>query len=273
MRVAHDVSGSGNAFDASPLNLSAPRASRHRRGRLAARALLVVGLLACPLLFERRSAASNPDETDALWVAHAQGAAALALPDASVLLELTDLVDARAVAVDSRRQRVWVYAPGMLRAYSPTGQVLLSAPVPPAGTKADRAALCVTGDGAVWIAVGAAAHLFTDSGQIAATVTLAEQVRSAEADLPRGTLWIGSDETLTAFDVEAGTPLHVIDLGRKAGLTDLGVDAATGEVWIATKDDVRRYAVSGQLVLQAGARKVERIAADELGGAWGLTDK
>ncbi len=100
----------------------------------------LVGLgLACPV-----TAASD---IDALWVAESDGAVQISAADGSLLVEVTEVSDVRAVAVDIRRSRIWLLAHGSLLALDLEGEPVLETSVAaPSSVHSELAVHPVDGD-------------------------------------------------------------------------------------------------------------------------------
>ncbi|MES9828583.1 MAG: hypothetical protein ABW201_09995 [Candidatus Thiodiazotropha sp.] len=62
------------------------------------------------------------DQVNALWVAESTGVIKVATADGSILLEIEDDGDPRAVSVDQANSKIWVYGNDTLRAYGFDGK-------------------------------------------------------------------------------------------------------------------------------------------------------
>jgi hypothetical protein len=68
----------------------------------------------------------NPDSVDALWVAHSDGLRKVSATDGTMLLDMAEAQDARAVAVDGQRGVLWAYRASALWAYRFNGTPVIS---------------------------------------------------------------------------------------------------------------------------------------------------
>jgi hypothetical protein len=96
-------------------------------------------------------AVSAAADTEALWVAEAEGTVKISTADGILLAEITEVTDVRAAAVDLRRSTVWLVAAGDLHAFGFDGQPALTIPVGVPGSIHAELAIHPA-DGAVWMA-------------------------------------------------------------------------------------------------------------------------
>ena len=76
------------------------------------------------------SATTDPLTDDALWLVTEAGVAKVNKANGQVGLQVAETSKPRAAAVDEKRALVWVYAKGMLYAYSFGGQLVSTVAVP-----------------------------------------------------------------------------------------------------------------------------------------------
>jgi RHS repeat-associated protein len=213
----------------------------------------------------------TPHFENALWIAETGGLLKVATADGDLLFEISGLGEVRAVAVDDRRGMVWLYAERTLRAYGFDGEAQLSIPV--SSPNSAHAALTVNAeDGSVWLGTGKDLWSFSASGQLLHSLRLASNIETLSADGANGRLWVGTANDVVARDLPSAAPLQALELGAQPAVNDLSVDPATGEVWVALRDGVRRFNLAGQLLSSTPTRDVRRVAATE-GGAWAATTK
>ncbi|MBI2877240.1 MAG: hypothetical protein HYY20_10190 [Candidatus Tectomicrobia bacterium] len=222
----------------------------------------------------------RPDYVDALWVAEAEGILKIAAADATILLEITDLQNVRAVALDERRGVLWAYGQGSLRAYGFNGELLFNLPLPPPDDDRDKeeddsghAALAANSNsGAVWLGLGKLLYHFDAQGRWLTTLTLSAQVRSLSLDPASSRLWVATRKGVSAHD-ETGAAVKVLDLGPHPEVQDLLLDAGAGRLWVALKETLRRYDAEGTPVLETPFDQPRHLAGDGQGGVWIATHK
>ncbi|HEX7181284.1 MAG TPA: RHS repeat-associated core domain-containing protein [Thermoanaerobaculia bacterium] len=215
------------------------------------------------------SGASDPARRNALWVAESAGALKIATADGSRLLEIRDVGDVRAVALDPLRATVWLWAGGTLEAYGFDGARRLG--VPAALPETVHADLAVhPDDGSVWLAAGRELRSFSAAGQSLVSRPLLESVRSLSLDPTAGLLWVATTKAAVAHDAVTGAPVRLLDLGRSPDLRDLDADfsGGAGGVWIAQRESIRLHGADGALLLEIAGRNLAAVAADFRGGAW-----
>lgn len=232
---------------------------------------------------------SNPD---ALWVADSSPVTKLALEDGEELFEIPDSGDMQAPAIDSRREVVWGYVGGELRAYGFDGQLLHSAEVTNSASQsgfsvsvpgsdislndcsaADVELMVDPEDGAVWLGMGKCLLRVARSGDIEQAVQLTEPLLSLALAPASRYLWVATEETLTVYSRSGQQVMDVISQDNE-GLVDIAYDRYAEEIWVASIDLVRRYSLQGAKTFEAGAPYgIRMLAPDRQGGVWlsGLT--
>lgn len=90
-------------------------------------------VLSSLLLRAQDSLHPNPDFADALWLGKSDGIDKIATADASVLLQIVDVKNVRAIAVDEPRGVLWAYIQNTLWAYRFNGEPALSISFTPPG--------------------------------------------------------------------------------------------------------------------------------------------
>lgn len=219
------------------------------------------------------AAAGSPDPArrNALWIAGSGGALKVATGNGDRLLEIRDVGDVRAVALDPLRATVWLWAGGILHAYGFDGERRLGVPAAlPETVQADLAVHPV--DGSVWLGTGRELRGFSAAGQILASRSLAESVRALSLDPAGGLLWVATARTATAHDAVTGVPVRSLDPGRNPDLRDLDA-SPSGGVWIAHREGARLHGAEGAILLEIAGRNLTAVAADLRGGAWMASGK
>jgi hypothetical protein len=237
------------------------------------------------------SLTADPDSVEALWVAK-DTILKRAAADGSHRLEIPDVQNIRALAIDSQRGVLWAYGHYMLRAYLFEGTLLRSVPVFSSGNGEDdddrNCAVgaeddCAEGDehvalavnatnGTVWLGTNTTLRHFSSQGEVLATLALPYQIQALAFDRTRARLWVGTTESVSAYN-DAGRVVQTINLGANPYVQDLALrDAVSGELWVALKDTLRRYSPSGTLLQQTSLARIEHLASDGQGHVWVATD-
>ncbi len=240
-----------------------------RRGALW---LLVALLIACFGLIGN-TGSGELTGGEALWLAGASGALKVADPAGDLLLTLGEARGARAVAVDSRRATVWVWAGRVLRAYGFQGESRLAVAVPLPDAE-DAELVVYPEDGSVWLAVGEDVRSVSAAG---------ESLRAFRADgrvealaVTEGVLWVETRRSVAAHDGVTGALVRTLVSEPSAGLR--GLAAAIGGtggdgLWVAGTGGLRRFSAEGDLVLSIPTAGLLQVAAAPDGGAWAATAK
>jgi RHS repeat-associated protein len=217
----------------------------------------------------------NPDFADALWVAQLSAINKIAAVDASALLQITDVKNVRAVAVDEEHAVLWAYIQNTLWAYRFNGEPSLSIPLTPHGDNGTSKAVAISTNpenGTVWLGVKTSLYHFGPHGEWLSVHTLPEHVRALSWDPTTSCLWVGTQKTIHALN-DAGNFCKDIDPGPHPDIQDLGVEPDTGDLWVAMKTILQRYDASGILRFEVDIDKLAYLANDTRGGAWIATDK
>jgi RHS repeat-associated protein len=209
---------------------------------------------------------------EALWVAESEGVLKVARVSGGLLLEIPEVPEARGVAVDPRREAVWVYAGRELSAWSFRGERRLAVEVPLPSPS--HALLGVTPeDGSVWLGVGRTLTSFSQTGARLAAVELPGNARSLAFDAGRSRVWVGMGEGAAAYDTATGDLVLNLALDGSPGLSALDVDPETGAVWVAEREGLRRFGTDGSPELVVAVRGLVAVAAASGGSAWVATAK
>lgn len=136
----------------------------------------------------QQTLAPRSDYVNALWVAGSDGIVKLATADGTILFEIPEAEDVRAVAVDAQRGILWAYSQGTLYAYSFNGTLLRSVPVFPDDDNDDdddddeddaHIALTLNSqDGTVWLGVHKTVFHFDAQGRLLTTIALPDNVQA-----------------------------------------------------------------------------------------------
>ena len=247
------------------------------------------------------AATPNPDFADAVWVAK-NTIVKLAAATGSRLLELTDIKNARALALDAPRGVLWAYGHRDLHAYQFNGTPLLRIPVPRSGGNSasgeddcdddggnssgdddDDDDDCSDGDGhvalavnwhngTVWLGTNKTLRHFSHEGKLLGTFPLPHHVRALVFDPSQARLWVGTKISVKAHN-DAGTVVQTINLGANPDVQDLALqDNSSGELWVALKDTLRRYSRTGTLLRQLTVKQIAVLASDGRGQVWASTN-
>jgi hypothetical protein len=250
-----------------------------RRSRLAAVAVLllvppfVLVQSSVPLQAQSATPPAAP-AVKAVWVAESGGVVKVNAADAAILFEVADQAGVRTLAADDPRGRVWAYSPaGTLRAYLPDGTIAVSLAVPAASSTTRVALVVHPGDGSVWLAVGTSLQHFTSEGQpLGTALTLVAPIRVLALDPPRARIWVGTAKSLEALN-DAGQVVVRVVIGSTETLLDAVVEPRSGHVWAGLDRGLRRFDLSGAMVLNVLLTLSSQrwVAPDGAGGVWAAT--
>ncbi|MDA2939240.1 hypothetical protein MYX75_13390, partial [Acidobacteria bacterium AH-259-A15] len=188
--------------------------SHHLLGVVAC--MLVLGMSAAALTAQTAEplARGNPDFVDALWVADKEDALLkIGLAEAYLLLEIPDIEDVRAVAVDDRRALVWAYGKNLLYAFGFDGTLRFAVPVvrpdeededeedeDEEDAHSQHVDLQVNSkSGTVWLALGRFLFQYDSNAQLLAVLPLPETVRALALDQLGSLLWLATRELLVSY--------------------------------------------------------------------------
>ncbi|MEW8000840.1 MAG: RHS repeat-associated core domain-containing protein [Candidatus Thiodiazotropha endolucinida] len=243
------------------------------------------------------------DQVNALWVAESTGVIKVATADGSVLLEIEDDGDPRAVSVDQANAKIWVYGNDTLRAYGFDG-VLLSQTQVSSINSADESASCqealasllylgglidsgldcfehirsILGiwpinlvvsknDGGVWLSVFKTLYQFDHTGTLQNSITFDRIIRSITHETATNQLWIAvANEVVTT--TPDGSTSEIIELGEREYILDLAYDDNLDEIWVVTSSDLQRYTTNGEQSFVQSLRYLRQAAPDGHGGVW-----
>lgn len=231
----------------------------------------IVSLLS--FLFLLVSAGSSAQElpNDAVWIAEADGALRITATDGTPLVEVTDLHQVRAAAVDLLAENVWLLSGGDLYRYDFSGN--RQAVVELAAPDTHHVALIAhPTQGDVWVAVGnelwhVDATLEADTPQV-----LSGTIQGLAHELASDTLWVATDRSLETLAPDSGVPVLVVALPANAQARALSIDGTGARVWLALTDEIRIYGFDGEEIDRLPVPDVEHLAAIS-GGAWAATKK
>jgi RHS repeat-associated protein len=217
----------------------------------------------------------NPDFADALWIAQSDAINKIAAVDASALLQIADVKNVRAVAVDEQHGVLWAYIQNALWAYRFNGEPSLSIPLPPhsdTSTSKEVAISTNPTNGTVWLGVKKSLYHFGPQGEWLSVHTLPEHVRALSWDPTTSCLWVGTQKTVNALN-DTGNFCKGIDPGPHPDIQDLAIDPDSGDLWVAMREVLQRYDASGTLRFEVAIDNLAYLASDHHGGAWITTDK
>ena len=266
--------------------------------------MLVLGVSTAFLMAQEPETGAETESVfvDALWVAQRDGLVKLSIADGLLSLEILDLKDVRALAIDDRRSLVWVFRKSRLQAFAFDGELRFSVPeVHEDGDGEDedgegeegededdedeedgndlelkegkRADLVVNSNtGTVWLGLEDFVYQFDSSAQLLNILPLPEKMKSLAVDSIAALLWVATRRTLLAYD-ETGGRVHVIELDKEGGAKDIDVDPASGEIWLGEEDRLRRLDAEGMVLIDVEIKKLNGVVSDQEGGAWLTRDK
>ncbi len=247
-------------------------------------AALLYGLVGA---YQPATASPNTDYVSAIWVAQSDGVLKLSTDSGGVLFEMDAVPEVRVVAVDDQRGLLWAYGQGALRAYdfSGTERVSVDVSAPEHGDDDEddddssddddgHVDLGISADdGSVWLGVGKQLRHFNAQGDLLGGVRLEQPIRALTIDQERGRIWVATEKTLAAYDADAA-PAQTIALARGSQIEDISFDASVSALWVALKNELRRFDVaSGDPVFQQRLKRAAHIASAGGGELWVATDK
>jgi RHS repeat-associated protein len=215
------------------------------------------------------SPASSLSRVNALWVAESKGVLKIGTADGSLLFEIADAQNVRTVAVDERRQAVWLYAGSTLYCYSFDGLRLLAVPMNlPNPVRADLSVR--EDDGSVWLGVAQELRSFSVAGAPLVSLQVPQAILSLALDGSGSLLWVGTSGAATAYDVVTGNVVRTVAV---SGLRDLSVDPNSGELWVVGQNGLSRYDPEGTLLGEFAIPQLGHVAVASSGEVWAATQK
>ena len=253
-------------------------------------ALIVFGIVTVTSSAEPPATSPNPDFVHALWVVKADRVLKLAAADGKTLLEIMDAHEPKAVGIDEVQGVVWDFGKGRLKAYGFNGELRRSVPVASPNDDEDdesddhkgnddeedgHVALAVNPvNGSVWLAIEKDLHHFDSQGQLLESLVLPHHVRAVVLDQSTERLWVATKTSVIALEDDSTSTNIVVDLGAKANVRDIDIDPDLEYLWVALKNQLRRYDLTnGALQTSRTVNKLEQVASDHQGGVWLATDR
>lgn len=223
------------------------------------------------------SALTDPLANVALWMTTNAGVVKIDRDTGQFVVQVAETSKPRVTAVDEKRALVWVYAKGMLYAYSFGGQLISTITVPPSQIDDDasdddesvqhlRILVDVNAE-TLWLVRNKSLYRFTALGAFVGVSSLSQTIQGIALDHRQSRLWIATKNTVTAYDVN-GAALGTLDLGSKPDVRDIAYDLELNQLWVAQKKSLRRYDVANLLVFDLALENVERIASDQHKNLW-----
>ncbi|MBT3037525.1 MAG: hypothetical protein KME37_01170 [Candidatus Thiodiazotropha sp. (ex Codakia orbicularis)] len=243
------------------------------------------------------------DQINALWVAESTGVIKVATADGSVLLEIEDDGDPRAVSVDQANAKIWVYGNDILRAYGFDG-VLLSQTQVSSVNGSDENASCqesltsllnlggvngsgadcfdhvrsilgiwpvnlVVGknDGEIWLSVFKTLYQFDHTGTLQNSITFDRIIRSITHETTTNRLWVAVANQVVTTTPD-GSTTEVMALGRRQHILDVAYDDNLNEIWVVTGRELQRYTSNGVQTFDQSLRHLRQVTPDGHGGVW-----
>ncbi|MCG8462476.1 MAG: hypothetical protein MI919_39835, partial [Holophagales bacterium] len=209
--------------------------------------------------------AEPPLSPGALWIADETAAIELGTGAARWKSRIPSEHAIVALAVDAERQRLWLLSGTTLSAVGFGGAPLWSFEVPP--ISGERAFLAVVpDDGAIWLGAGNRLLSFGAAGQPLHRLELSATIENLAIDSGRSVLWVIDADGIVSFDAVSGLEAQRVD--APAGVVDVDVDPASGHLWVAREDGLRRHDPEGAERLGVPIEGLRAVAADDRGGLW-----
>lgn len=209
-------------------------------------------------------------ETKRLLVAEKRGVLVVDETTVQPILEISSGGEARAVAVDSRRDSVWQIAKTDLLKFRTDGTLLSTIPVPTVaddGSGSNRVGLEVdSGDGSIWLGYKKRLLHVAADGRLLLSMELDEALQGLALDSRSARLAIVTPSRLLGISTPDGAPVFDIPANHGDDFRDVSVGSAS--FWAVTRQHLRRYDAAGALLSEASCLDAERIASDPQGGAW-----
>ncbi len=205
-------------------------------------------------------------DQDSLWVASPRGIAGLSLSDGGepVLIQASG---AERILADKAAGRVWILTSTTVSAFDSGGLELFRSPLPGAPGALPQAVLRPA-DHSLWIASGSRLLAVGAGGQRLREQTFPAPIQALALSPSQDLLWIVSGGSLSALDALTLQKVSSRALNTKASPVGLAVDSASGALWIAWPNLVRRYRADGTMDVEAAASDLRLIEPDGQGGAW-----
>ena len=203
-----------------------------------------------------------------LWVSAHRSVFKVSPLNGTPELELADLPQVQALAVDPTRDHVWVYSHKHLWAYDAQGHALVNEDLLHDFHGDAPADMVVDGNaGTLWIGIHRKLYRFDLTGKLQATLDLKRDIRGLTLDPTRSHLWVAEEHALLVLD-HTGATVFTVALDHRPDV--LAYDANLDQVWVVSGHTVTRYGASGNQVFTA---KVpvdlnDYIAPDGQGGLW-----
>jgi RHS repeat-associated protein len=216
---------------------------------------------------------ADPKWVNALWIAENNGVLKMATGDGSILFEVSEIGNVRAVCVHRKLGEVWALVNQTLLSFDFLGNHLRSVEIPTGASSTIHAAIEVDQEsGNLWVGIGSLLYLFDSSGIHLASFEIDETIRALAVEEDRSWLWVGTQRSVHALN-PSGAEMLVIDLGQGSQLADLDFDASMSKLWIALSKAVQVYSSAGALIADYQITGIELVSADQAGGAWLATKK
>ncbi|MEW8657323.1 MAG: RHS repeat-associated core domain-containing protein [Candidatus Thiodiazotropha endolucinida] len=243
------------------------------------------------------------DQLNALWVAESTGVIKVATADGSVLLEIEDDGDPRAVSVDQANAQIWVYGNDTLRAYDFDGVLLLQTQVSSisgddenascqealtallylgglidSGTDCFEYISAILGiwpvnivvsdnDGDVWLSIFKTLYQFDRTGILQNSITFDHIIHSISHEAATNRLWVAVANQIVTTSPD-GSTTEILELGELEHILDLAYDESLNEIWVVTGRDLQRYTTNGEQTFVQSLRYLKQAAPDGHGGVW-----
>jgi len=186
-------------------------------------ALLLMFCLFIPLLSQAATNDSSEQiprtNPNALWIAESEGVLKVTTAQGTVLFEIEDLDDVRAVTVDETSGRLWALSKTTLLSYNFSGVLVSQTDINNLSDELDEgdAILQVSAaSNSVWLSIEDNLLRFNLQGEIQQLTRTEEDIRSIVADETQSRLWVATSEQVAAFQSgplgTALSPFYTLDL-------------------------------------------------------------
>lgn len=188
--------------------------------------------------------AAPPTTAPAVWVAGESGVQRISTVDLAAGV-VAETLGAGGLAVDTEQESAWVYADGWLSLYAADGGRRGRFPVE-RGRSGRARLVALPLDGSVWLASDRRLLGFGVHGQPHHELELDAPAVGLALDEVRSRLWAVSETSVVPYDAVSGERLA--PLGIESAVRALAIDPTSGELWLATAEELLRYTAEGEIL-------------------------